>query len=575
MLMVEDRADFHFPEQVRMASKLSGFISELKRRKVYHVGAAYAAASIVLATATAELYSFLRLPEWTPSLVILLLAIGFPVALVLAWAYEVRPEEPAPAQPTLSPNAATLQQRKSIVVLPFDNLSPDSGDAYFVDGLTEEIITDLSCCGLLRVISRNSAMAYRDTRKGTKVIAEELAVQYVLEGSVRKSGQDLLVTAQLIDAPLDEHVWAERFSGTLQDVFEIQRQLSKSIVDALKLRLTPREEKLLNARPIEESRAYDTYLLAMHESGKFSPEGTARAIRLVKEALAVLGENAFLFSTLAVCYYRAYDMGLSHDAETFAEMEKWASRAMEADPNLSHAQWAMALVHFKKGDLPGYARLGRKAVALSRDVNHSVHLAIILSMMGQLDEARGLAEFSVERDPLSFFSHFVWGGVEIFGGNHELALSRISEAAHRLAEGEAFAHWWEAQAAGYSGDDRRARAVFERVSSMGAGPLSDMSELFVRAYSDDLEGMKAVLDRPDLRDMGKADDYFPVFFANAFAKVGDAEEAIRWLDQAVTWGFCNHTFLSHYNRYLEPLRENPRFLAVLDRAKEKEQALDQ
>ncbi len=559
-----------------MASKVSLFLAELKRRKVYRVAAIYAAVSVAISLGIPDLFGALLLPDWATRLVIALITIGFPIALVLAWAYEVKPEEPRVTEeaPTPVPDTSRSGRRKSIVVLPFDNMSSDPGDAYFADGLTEEIITDLSCCGLLRVISRNSSMVLRDTRKDTKTIAEELGVQYVLEGSVRKAANDLLVTAQLIDAKADEHVWAERFSGTLQDVFEIQAQLSRSIVDALKLKLTSEEERTFSAQPIKDSRAYDAYLLASHEGSKLTREGTDRAIRLTEEALTVLGENALLSATLAQCYYAAYDMGFRHDEETLGKMESWASRAMELDSELGHSHWAMALVRFKQGDLPGYARYGRTAVRLSRDSFQSAHLAIILAQMGRLEEARGLAEFAVKRDPLSFFSHFVWGGVEVFSGRPDLGLTRISDATTRLAEGDPFAHWWEAQAAGYAGDDDRARRVFEQVAGMGAEALSDMSELFHRALLDDAGGVFEVLDRPNLRDMGSADEYFPVFFANAFARVGEVDEAIRWLDQAISWGFCNHAFLAHHNRYLEPLREDPRFQAHVERAREKERALD-
>ena len=239
--------------------------------------------------------------------------------------------------------------KKSIVVLPFDNMSPDPGDAYFSDGLTEEIITDLTCCGLLRVISRNSSMVLRDTRKDTKSIAEELGVQYVLEGSVRKAAENLLVTAQLIDARADEHVWAERFSGTLEDVFEIQGQLSRSIVDSLRVQLTSEEERSFLARSTKDPHAYDTYLRATHEGSKLTQEGTDRAIRLTEEALAARGENALLSATLAQSYYLAYDNGFSHDEETLEKLERSAGRALELDPELGHSQWAMALARFKRG----------------------------------------------------------------------------------------------------------------------------------------------------------------------------------------------------------------------------------
>jgi len=213
------------------------FLAELKRRKVYRVAAIYAAVGVAISLAVPDLFEALLLPGWATRLVIVLIAIGFPIALVLAWAYEVRPEEPRETEPTPTTDIETpeIERKKSIVVLPFDNMSPDPADAYFSDGLTEEIITHLSYLRSLRVISRNSAMVLKGTEKDTRTIGEELDVQYVLEGSVRKAGNDLRITAQLIDAGKDEHLWAETYDGTMEDVFLIQERTARSIVDALRL----------------------------------------------------------------------------------------------------------------------------------------------------------------------------------------------------------------------------------------------------------------------------------------------------------------------------------------------------
>jgi len=561
-----------------MASRLSVFVSELKRRRVYHVAAAYmAVGTTVVVAAQFLLVEVLGLDTVAVQVVLVLVVLGFPIALVLAWAYELKPEERRKTEQTASPGGEVAQsaQRKSIVVLPFDNLSPDPGDAYFSDGLTEEIITDLTCCGLLRVISRNSSMVLKDTRKGTKEIAEELGVQYVLEGSVRKAGDSLLVTAQLIDAREDEHVWAERFTGTLQDVFEIQGQLSRSIVASLRLRLTSEEERRLLARPTADSRAYDAYLRANHEGSKLTNEGVTRAIRITQEALARVGENALLAATLAQSYYMAYDNGFSHDDETLKNMEEWARKALELDPDLGHSRWAMALVRFKRGDLPGYARYARAAVRLTGDTFQTSHLAIQLSMAGQIEEARALARTAVDRDPLAFISHAALGWVEVMAGDPRTGLNQIAPMIPRLAEGEPFALWWEGQFASFAGDEQRAQVAFSQVAAMNGEALSVMSEIFRRALADDSEGVRELLARDDMQAMGRADEWFPVFFASACARVGDLPAAVLWLEKAVSWGFSNPAFLSRHNPYFEPLRDDPQFMALVRRAEEQSAAFEE
>ncbi|UCC83492.1 MAG: hypothetical protein JSW46_00735, partial [Gemmatimonadota bacterium] len=183
-------------------SRLKRLTDELKRRRVFRVAVVYAAVAFVIWQAAEIAVPGLNLPGWVLTLVILLTALGFPVAVALAWAFDITPEgvKRTESETTAAEGPAELSvdvppERKSIVVLPFDNMSPDPADAYLSDGLTEEIITGLSCCGPLRVISRNSARVLKGTDKDTRTNARELDVEYVLEGSVRKSGNDLRIIA--------------------------------------------------------------------------------------------------------------------------------------------------------------------------------------------------------------------------------------------------------------------------------------------------------------------------------------------------------------------------------------------
>ena len=277
-----------------MASRLSSFLAEMKRRKVYHVAVTY----VVVAAGTIGLANDALGQIWErlPLVVLVLFLIGFPIALVLAWAYEVRPEEPRKAEEGIAGagESSIVGDRKSIVVLPFDNMSPDPGDAYFADGLTEEIISTLSHLRSLRVISRSSAMVFKGTQKDVRTIGRELGVQYVLEGSVRKAGDDLRITAQLIDAAADEHLWAEKYDGVLEDVFGMQESVSRSIVEAMELQLLPKVERQLSERPIDNVQAYDWYLRARYAIESFTEEGFDLALQYLQNGLSIIGENALL-----------------------------------------------------------------------------------------------------------------------------------------------------------------------------------------------------------------------------------------------------------------------------------------
>ena len=218
------------------------FWSELKRRRVVRVGVTYAVASVGVGGAADIFLPGLGAPPWALQTVLALLVLGLPVAVALSWPYDITPQgivrdssasarEPAgPLSMEQAPvDVSGSDDRNSIVVLPFDNMSPDPGDAYFSDGLTEEIITQLSYLRSLRVISRSSAMVLKETQKDVRTIGRELDVGYVLEGSVRKAGKDLRITAQLIDASADEYLWTQSYDRELRDVFDIQSEIALSV----------------------------------------------------------------------------------------------------------------------------------------------------------------------------------------------------------------------------------------------------------------------------------------------------------------------------------------------------------
>jgi len=237
-------------------------------------------------------------------------------------------------------------EQASIAVLPFENLSPDPDNAFFADGLTEELIADLSKVQSLRVISRTSAMIYKGAKKSAPVIAQELGVRYVLEGSVRRAGNSLRITAQLIDSSRDAHLWAEKYTGTLEDVFALQEQMSRQIVEGLRLKLTPEEDRRLSARPIQDIRAYDAWLRASQEIWAFTKDAFDRAYNFVHRALEIVGENALLYAGLGFFHAIAYDFGISHDMETLQRGERFAGRALELDPGLGQAHFALGYVRY-------------------------------------------------------------------------------------------------------------------------------------------------------------------------------------------------------------------------------------
>jgi TolB-like protein len=423
-------------------SRLNSFLSELKRRRVYRVAVVYVVVGLGVLGAAEVILDPLGLEALRAYIVILVL-LGFPIALVLAWAYEVKPEEPREAEPitTAIIETAETERKKSIVVLPFDNLSPDPGDAYFSDGLTEEVITNLSHLQSLRVISRNSAMALKGSQKDTRTIAEELDVQYVLEGSVRKAGDDLRITAQLIDAGSDEHLWAEKYDGRLEDVFEMQEKVSRSIVDALALRLSPAEERRLADRPIKNLTAFECLLRARADMWLLSSEGLDRALDWAERGLSIVGDDAELLAMKGVILFQ-YVNTLAAPPETYSSLmgqaQACADRALSLNPESGWVQWVQAAIRHQSGDPGGMIRHMDRAVAL--EPSHADALMLLgyqLAAVGRhLDHAHRLLTRAAELDPLTPMIQGALGALKMFEGEFSEAANCFSDWQQALEKGE-------------------------------------------------------------------------------------------------------------------------------------------
>src|SRR5205809_4907288 len=268
---------------------MTGFFEELQRRKVYRVAAAYIIAAGFIIQIGSAVFPAWELPNWTLRLVVVLLLIGFPIALILAWAYDVTAQgiraTPAVSAPGthrrrnlilliatgvivsavagffLLPHASARKIDKSIAVLPFQNLSADPENAFFTDGVQDEILNDLARIGDLKVISRTSVTQYKaGAKRSLREIAKELGVAHVVEGSVQRAANRIRVSAQLIDAKTDTHLWVESYDRPLDDVFAIQSEIAKAIASQLQAKLSPSQANTLAAKPTRDTEAYDLFL---------------------------------------------------------------------------------------------------------------------------------------------------------------------------------------------------------------------------------------------------------------------------------------------------------------------------
>jgi serine/threonine protein kinase/Tfp pilus assembly protein PilF len=295
-------------------------------------------------------------------------------------------------------------KKASIAVLPFTNMSADPEQEYFCDGMTEEIISDLSKVRALHVISRSSAMTFKGTRKRVREIAADLGVQYVLEGSVRKAGNNLRITAQLIDAQTDRHLWAEKYTGTLGDVFGIQEEVSHSIIKSIQLELSLQEKEGLSKQVIKKPEAYEAYLKGRYSWNKRTPEGMRTALELFKEAVDIDPGYAGAYSGMADVYNLLGMLLFMPSDEAYPLAKGAARRALAIDDTVAEAHTSLALVSFVYDWNWGVAeREFLRAIELSPSSASAHHFygAFFASAMGRHEEAIAEMRRAYELDPLA------------------------------------------------------------------------------------------------------------------------------------------------------------------------------
>jgi TolB-like protein/Tfp pilus assembly protein PilF len=407
---------------------MAGFFKEIKRRKVYRVAVAYAVVAGGAIQLASAVFPAWDLPSWALRLVIIALLIGFPIALILAWALEVTPEgiRTTPVTPSaprrrrnvvalvaigvivsagaglfLLPRATARKIDKSIAVLPFENFSDDKENAYFADGIQDDILTNLSKIGDLKVISRTSVMPYRGKEKNVREIGKALGVSAILEGSVRKDNNRVRVNVQLINAETDQHLWSEVYDRDLTDVFAIQTDLAKKIADELHAKLSPAEKALINRKPTENGEAYLAFVQAhnLHANLEELPK-LKDAEQLYERALQLDAGFALATAQLSKLHswiYHTFEPSTEHRQKS----RSLAERSVQLQPDLPEAHLALGFSYYYL-DLD-YARAFQEFTTAQKGLpnDSEVYLAIgaIQRRQGKWDESTANLEKAAELSP--------------------------------------------------------------------------------------------------------------------------------------------------------------------------------
>jgi TolB-like protein/cytochrome c-type biogenesis protein CcmH/NrfG len=432
-----------------------GFFGELKRRNVYKVAVAYAVVGWLLVQVTTQVFPIFEIPNWASRLTVLAIIIGFPVALVIAWAFELTPEGIKRTEDVDFAASARQSQKhawivvvivgavlsvglfffgrysaqtprqvegagvstipkKSIAVLPFENLSDDKGAAYFADGIQDEILTKLASIADLKVISRTSTARYKSKPEDLKTVSQQLGVATVLEGSVQKAADKVRVNVQLIDARADSHLWAKTYDRDMKDVFAIQSEIAQEIADSLQAKLSPAEATKLATAPTKDTAAYDLFLKGEFEqriaNSTFRPESFDQAARWYKEAIARDPNFALAIAQLAICQLRRHWLTDPLSEAEVMEAGRLAKQALTLAPDLPEAHVAVGLFHYY-GFREYEQALTEFQRALELRPNYSLALqfiAFVHRRQGKWDRTLDELKKSIVQDPLD---PYVQGGL--------------------------------------------------------------------------------------------------------------------------------------------------------------------
>ena len=417
---------------------LEKFFTELKRRNVYKVAVAYAVVAWLLIQVATQVFPFFEVPNWAVRFVVLLIIIGFPIALVIAWAFELTPEglkrtevaDALPAQRSRSRawiyvvliagalsaglfflgrfTASTKQSvsaevsSKSIAVLPFDNLSRDPDNAYFASGIQDEIITRLAKIADLKVISRTSTQQYQSKPGNLSEIAKQLGVANILEGSVQKAADQVRVNVQLIQVASDSHLWADTYDRKLVDIFVVESEVAKAIADALQAKLTGGEQQALAVKPTNNSEAYDAYLRGLAlEVRASSPTDSEKVVGFYERAVQLDPAFALAWARLSRANAQLYFGGLDKTSARRDATERALNTAQKLQPNSPETLLAQA--YYQYWVLRDYelakATFGRVRELVPGSSDVPAALALIARRQGQWDQSVAYWEQTLALDP--------------------------------------------------------------------------------------------------------------------------------------------------------------------------------
>jgi TolB-like protein/Flp pilus assembly protein TadD len=459
---------------------------------------------------------------------------------------------------------AALIPSKSLAVLPFENLSRDPDNAYFADGIQDEILTRLSKIADLKVISHTSTQHYKSAPKNLPEIAKQLGVAHILEGSVQKSGDSVRVNVQLIKAANDSHLWADTYDRRLTDIFSVESEVAKAIADTLKAKLTGAEEQLIAARPTSDLTAYELYLKGRVLWGKRGGDNIRQAIAFYEQAIVRDPNYARAYAGLAEAYVILPIYTDASAREAYAKAKAAALKALQLDDKLAEAHNALAMVLFLYLDIAGSIPEFQRAIALNPNYATAHHWYGFnpLSTLGRFDEAIAESKRAVELDPLSPVINSDLGSNLMVARRYDEAIAQLRKTLE-IDPTFSLAHGALGEALQFKGDLPGAIAEYTKAQELGADPRIRVLLAAAKAQSGDKDAAVRML--AELEEASRNREIPGAQRAVLYTSLGNRTEAIRCLEQSV----ADHdsqdvAWIKVYPKW-DPLRGDPRFEALVQK----------
>jgi TolB-like protein/tetratricopeptide (TPR) repeat protein len=559
-------------EQFRDAREENGvgavasFVAELKRRRVVRAATVYTAVAFVLVQVADIAFPALHLPEWTLTFVVAMAILGLPMTVGLAWVFDVTPHglTRTPVTATTAQPAAAEVDEASVAVLPFINISPEPENEYFSDGLTEELLNMLAQVEGLRVPARTSSFAFKGRNTDIRKIGERLRVRTVLEGSVRKADERVMITAQLINVADGYHLWSGTYKRELKDIFTVQEEIARAIVGTLRVRLLGGSSARPTSQHTTDSASYTLYLKGRFFANRRSENGFRKAIECFQDAVARDPAYALAYAGLADAYALLSDYNLLPPKEGMPRAKEAALKALALDDSLAEAHTSLAMIrHDYDWDYTGSEREYLRALELNPAYATAHHwYGEFLALMGRFAEGIARLEQAQQLDPLSLTVSADKGAAHYYARESEKAIAQLRKTLE-LDSNFAPARHLLALAYAEKGLHSEARSQLEHALQIAPDTPRFIAALaHVHAAAGDMEQARqalATLDR-----VAAASYVSPYDRAIGLAAVGDTTGAFAALNRAVDERIFQAVHLK-VDPLLDDLRPDSRFVAVLRR----------